>query len=149
MVPVVLFPKVGRRGGLAGILVLAALIRLPQITAPLADNMQIKQVYVSNKARSIARPPLNPFRNTLDFLDERGERLTLTEEVPVYTGLPGLAYPAARRARLGRPGPEPPGHSRRNRGLRRPDPPRVRPTDRPRRRVPAGRRPLLVFYGAP
>ena len=56
MVPVVPFPKVGRRGGLAGVLVLAALIRLPQITARLADNMQIKQVYVSNKPRSISRP---------------------------------------------------------------------------------------------
>ena len=86
------FPMVGRHGRLAGILVLAALIRLPQITAPLADNLQIKQIYVSNKARSIARPPLNPFRNTLDFLDEHGKRLTLTEEVPVYTGLLGLAY---------------------------------------------------------
>ena len=47
---------------------------------------------MSNKARSIARPPLNPFRNTLDFLDEQGQRLTLTEEFPVYTGLLGLAY---------------------------------------------------------
>jgi 4-amino-4-deoxy-L-arabinose transferase-like glycosyltransferase len=54
--------------------------------------LQVKQIYVSNKARSIARPPLNPFRNTLDFLDEQGQRLALTEEVPVYTGLLGLAY---------------------------------------------------------
>jgi 4-amino-4-deoxy-L-arabinose transferase-like glycosyltransferase len=54
--------------------------------------LQVKQVYVSNKARSIARLPLNPFRNTLDLLDERGERLTLTEEAPVYTGLLGLTY---------------------------------------------------------
>jgi hypothetical protein len=83
---------IGRRGWLAGVLVLAALIRLPQITAPLADNLQVKQIYVSNKARSIARAPLNPFRNTLDFLDEQGQRLTLTEEVPVYTGLLGLTY---------------------------------------------------------
>ena len=86
------FPFVGRRGRLACILALAALLRLPQITAPLADNLQIKQIYVSNKARSIARPPLNPFRNTLDFLDEHNQRLTLTEEFPVYTGLLGLAY---------------------------------------------------------
>src|SRR3974390_2967167 len=92
MVPVTPFSRVDSRGLLAAILLLAALIRLPQITAPLADNLQIKQIYVSNKARSIARPPLNPFRNTLDFLDEHGERLTLTEEVPVYTGLLGLAY---------------------------------------------------------
>jgi hypothetical protein len=82
----------GRRGRLAGILILAALLRLPHITAPLADALQVKQVYVSNKARSIARPPLNPFRNTLDFLSEQGERLTLTEEVPIYHGLLGLAY---------------------------------------------------------
>ncbi len=85
-------PMVSRHGKLAAILVLAALIRLPQITSPLADNLQVKQIYVSNKARSIARPPLNPFRNTLDFLDEQGHRVALTEEVPVYTGLLSLAY---------------------------------------------------------
>ena len=84
--------KVGIDGRLAGVLVLAALLRLPQIAAPLADNLQVKQVYVANKARSIARPPLNVFRNTLDFLDDRGDRMTLTEEVPLYTGLLALAY---------------------------------------------------------
>jgi hypothetical protein len=92
MVPARPFSRTGSRCWLAVILVLAAVFRLPQITAPLADNMQIKQVYVSNKARSIAHPPLNPLRITLDFLDERGNRLALTEEVPVYTGLLGLCY---------------------------------------------------------
>jgi Dolichyl-phosphate-mannose-protein mannosyltransferase len=92
MVHVASFAIVGGRARLTGLLLLAALIRLPQINAPLADNLQVKQVYVSNKARSIARAPMDPFRNTLDFLDEQGKRLTLTEEVPIYTGLLGLAY---------------------------------------------------------
>jgi len=56
--------------------------------------MFVKQVYVANKARSIARPPLNPFRDTLDFLDESGARTRLTEEVPLYTGLVGACYRA-------------------------------------------------------
>jgi hypothetical protein len=92
MVPVGPFSAIDRRWWLGTTLVLAAAVRLPHIAAPLADNMQIKQVYVSNKARSVAHPPLNPFRNTLDFLDERGNRLALTEEVPLYTGLLGLCY---------------------------------------------------------
>ncbi len=92
MVRVLPLFKVGIDGRLAGVLVLAALLRLPQIAAPLAENLQAKQVYVANKARSIARPPLNVFRNTLDFLDDRGDRMALTEEVPLYTGLLALAY---------------------------------------------------------
>ncbi len=80
------------RLALAILLSLAALIRLYQFQAPMADNLQAKQVYVANKARAIARTPWNPLRNTLDFLDEQGHRLTLTEEIPLYTGLLGLAY---------------------------------------------------------
>ncbi|HEU5115475.1 MAG TPA: glycosyltransferase family 39 protein, partial [Isosphaeraceae bacterium] len=51
-----------------------------------------KQVYVANKARSIARPPFNPLRNTLDFLDDDGHRLVLTEEIPLYTTMLALGY---------------------------------------------------------
>ena len=86
------YPTTGRGLGIAGILFLATIFQLPYITAPLADNLQIKQVYVANKARNIARTPLNPFRNSLDFLDDRGGRITLTEEAPLYTGLLALAY---------------------------------------------------------
>jgi hypothetical protein len=73
-------------------LLLAVLVRLPHIASPLADNLQVKQVYVANKARSIARPPLDPLRTTLDFLDDRGQRLALTEEVPLYTGFLAAGY---------------------------------------------------------
>lgn len=58
----------------------------------MADSLQAKQVYVANKARSIARAPFNPMRNSLDFLDNNGERLILTEEIPLYTALLGLGY---------------------------------------------------------
>jgi hypothetical protein len=83
-----------RRPGvaLAAILVLATLTRLHQLDGPMADNLQAKQVYIANKARSIARPPFNPLRNTLDFLDPEGRRIVLVEEVPLYTGLLGLGY---------------------------------------------------------
>ena len=80
------------RIGLLVVLATAALVRLHHFRAPLADSLQAKQVYVANKARSIARPPFNPMRNTLDFLDERGKRTTLTEEVPLYTGLLGAGF---------------------------------------------------------
>lgn len=84
----------GRRLLLPAILVLAALTRLYHFQAPLMDQMFVKQVYVANKARSIARPPLNPFRDSLDFLDPSGDRTRLTEEVPLYTGLLGAGYRA-------------------------------------------------------
>ena len=60
MVPVTPFSRVGTRGVLAAILVLAALIRMPQIPAPLADNLQIKQVYVSNKGPEYRPPAAEP-----------------------------------------------------------------------------------------
>ncbi len=81
-----------RRLTLLAILIASAALRLHHLNAPMADALQAKQVYVANKARSIAREPINPLRNTLDFLDERGERLPLIEEVPLYTGLLGLGY---------------------------------------------------------
>src|SRR4051794_34738140 len=68
---------------LAAILVLATLTRLYDIRGPLIDQMYVKQVYVANKARNIAQPPLTPLRNALDFLDPHGERMKLTEEVPL------------------------------------------------------------------
>ncbi len=80
------------RWALAGVLTLAVLTRLYQFQGPMADSLQAKQVYVANKARSIARAPFNPMRNSLDFLDNNGERLILTEEIPLYTALLGLGY---------------------------------------------------------
>jgi hypothetical protein len=77
---------------IAGVLMLAVIFQSPHITAPLADNLQIKQVYVANRARSIARPPLNPLRSALDFLDIRGGRIAITEEAPLYTGLLAVGY---------------------------------------------------------
>jgi hypothetical protein len=77
---------------LAAILALATVTRLYRLDGPMADNLQAKQVYIANKARSIARPPFNPLRNTLDFLDDRGGRIVLTEEVPLYTGLLAAGY---------------------------------------------------------
>ncbi len=84
----------GRRSWLvlAAILALATVTRLHRLEGPMADNLQAKQVYIANKARSIARPPFNPLRNTLDFLDDRGERIVLTEEIPLYTGLLAAGY---------------------------------------------------------
>ncbi len=87
----------GRRripAGLAlpAILALAAVTRLHHLDAPMADNLQAKQVYVANKARSIAGPPFDPLRNHLDFLDPRGDRIVLVEEVPLYTGLLAAGY---------------------------------------------------------
>ena len=84
----------GRRSWLvlAAILVLATVTRLHRLEAPMADNLQAKQVYIANKARSIAKSPFDPLRNTLDFLDEHGHRIELTEEIPLYTGLLAAGY---------------------------------------------------------
>src|SRR5690349_4094473 len=65
------------------ILILAIGLRLHRLQAPVLDQMYAKQIYVANKARNIAGPPLAPLRNTLDFLEEDGERIRLTEEVPL------------------------------------------------------------------
>lgn len=74
------------------ILVMAVGVRLYRLDAPILDQMYAKQIYVANKARNIAGPPLSPLRNTLSFLQENGERIRLTEEVPLYTGLVGWGY---------------------------------------------------------
>jgi hypothetical protein len=71
---------------------LALATRLYHIKAPLVDQMFVKQVFVANKARSIAGPPFDPFASRFDFLDENGARLQLVEEVPAYTGIVGLWY---------------------------------------------------------
>ena len=80
------------RLGLAVLLTLAAIVRCYHLGAPLADSMEAKQIFVANRARSIARPPFDPLRNTLDFLDENGRRMELTEEIPIYTNLLGAAF---------------------------------------------------------
>src|SRR6516225_1902364 len=77
---------------LAGILLLALLTRLYHFTGPLVDQMFVKQIFVANKARSIAGPPFDPLANRFDFLDENGQRLQLVEEVPAYTGVVGMLY---------------------------------------------------------
>jgi hypothetical protein len=77
---------------LVGLLAVAALVRLYHVGSPLADGPQAKQIFVANRARGIARPPFNPLRNSLDFLDQDGRRLELTEEVPVYMSLLALGY---------------------------------------------------------
>ncbi|GIW85989.1 MAG: hypothetical protein KatS3mg108_0313 [Isosphaeraceae bacterium] len=76
---------------MAGLVALTVVVRLPGLGAPLADALQAKQVYSANKARGIAGPPFDASRLTLGLLDERGRRLELVEEVPVYiTVLAGL-----------------------------------------------------------
>ncbi len=80
------------RLGLAALLALAAIIRCYHLGAPLADSMEAKQIFVANRARSVARPPYDPMRNSLDFLDQNGRRMELTEEVPIYANLLGSAF---------------------------------------------------------
>jgi 4-amino-4-deoxy-L-arabinose transferase-like glycosyltransferase len=77
---------------LPAILVLAAGLRLYHFGSPLLDGMSIKQVYVAHKARQIARPPFDLFRNDFDFLDHQGRRAVLTEEAPLFTGLMAALY---------------------------------------------------------
>lgn len=81
-----------RRLALAAILIGSAAVRLHQFAAPMADSLQAKQAYVANRARSIARPPMNPLRDSLDFLDARGERTAFTDEIPLYHTLLAVGY---------------------------------------------------------
>jgi 4-amino-4-deoxy-L-arabinose transferase-like glycosyltransferase len=74
------------------LLVVATLPRLYHFNAPLLDRLYLKQVYEANHARNIARPPLNPLRASLDFLNETGGRMELTEEVPLFNALLGATY---------------------------------------------------------
>ena len=82
----------GRRLLLAALLLVAAAMRLYHVDAPLVDQLYAKQIHSANYARNAARPSWNPFRFSYDFLDERGDRMLLTEEVPVYTGLVAATY---------------------------------------------------------
>jgi 4-amino-4-deoxy-L-arabinose transferase-like glycosyltransferase len=77
---------------LTALLVGAALLQCHHFNAPLLDGMSMKQVYVANKARAIARPPFDLFRNTFDFLEPDGRRQVLTEEAPLYCGILGAGY---------------------------------------------------------
>src|SRR5262249_47163004 len=79
------------RGLFVILLVSTAFLSL-NLNAPLTDGMSVKQIYVAHKARTIAGPPFDLARNTFDFLEPSGERLTLTEEVPLYTGLVAAGY---------------------------------------------------------
>jgi 4-amino-4-deoxy-L-arabinose transferase-like glycosyltransferase len=81
-----------RRLLLLAILVLATLVRLYHFRAPLLDQLHIKQVFVANKARNIARSPSSSMGSTFDFLRADGARLRLVEEVPLYAGLVGMSY---------------------------------------------------------
>src|ERR1700730_13822051 len=80
------------RLGLALILTGSFLLRLYHLHTPLLDGMALKQLYVAQKARAIAGPPFNLLNNSFDFLTDDGERLVLTEEVPLYTGLLAVGY---------------------------------------------------------
>ena len=73
---------------------IAAGLRLYHLNAPLADNLQAKQTYSSNKARNIARAPFDPMRLSLDLLDDTGRPMDLAEEVPIYIGLVAAAFAA-------------------------------------------------------
>ena len=81
-----------RRLALLAILAGSVLVRLPHFDQPMADSLLAKQAYVANRARSIARPPLNPLRSSLDFLDADGGRMAFTDEVPVYHTLLAVGY---------------------------------------------------------
>ncbi len=76
------------------ILLAALLVRLHNLSVPLLDQMFVKQIYVANKARNVARAPIAPLRDTLDFLDPDGDRMRLAEEIPLYPGILGIAYAA-------------------------------------------------------
>jgi hypothetical protein len=71
---------------------MTALVRLYHLGSPLVDGPQAKQIFVANRARGIARAPFDPLRNSLDFLDQSGRRLELTEEVPLYMSLLAVGY---------------------------------------------------------
>ena len=81
-----------RRLVLAAILVASALVRLHHLVGP-DGRLAPGEAGLHRQQGEEHRPrPMNPLRNTLDFLDDRGGRTTLIEEVPLYTGLLGLGY---------------------------------------------------------
>lgn len=73
---------------------LACALRIHHLDAPIADNLQAKQTYSSNKARNIARVPFDPMRLSLDLLDDAGQPMQLAEEVPVYIGVLAAGFVA-------------------------------------------------------
>src|SRR4051812_20054763 len=70
----------------------AVAVWLTHLDAPLFDGMAVKQIFVAHKARAIAGPPFDLTRSTFAILDDEGQHLQLTEEVPVFTGLLAAAY---------------------------------------------------------
>lgn len=80
------------RSLLAAVLLVATATRLYQFDGPILDQLHVKQIFCANKARNIARSPRSAVWNSFDFLDARGDRMTLVEEVPLYTGLVGATY---------------------------------------------------------
>jgi len=81
-----------RCAALLAILAVSAAVRLHHVSRPMADSLLAKQAYVANRARSIAAPPLNPLRSSLDFLDANGERMNFTDEVPTYHTMLAIGY---------------------------------------------------------
>jgi 4-amino-4-deoxy-L-arabinose transferase-like glycosyltransferase len=74
------------------VLVLSTLLRCMHLGTPLLDGMANKQIFVAQRARGIAGPPFNLMYNSFDFLNDGGERLVLTEEIPLYAGLLAAGY---------------------------------------------------------
>ena len=54
-----------RTMALLAIVAASIALRLPNLDRPLADSLQSKQVYAANRARAIAKTPLNPLRSSL------------------------------------------------------------------------------------
>ena len=81
-----------RLAALLAILALSLAVRLHNISRPMADSLLAKQAYVANRARSIAVPPLNPLRSSLDFLDAGGRRMEFTDEIPAYHTLLAIGF---------------------------------------------------------
>lgn len=70
----------------------AVAVWLSHLDRPLLDGMAVKQFFVAHKARAIGGPPFDLTCNRFAFLEADGQRLQLTEEVPLYTGLLAVAF---------------------------------------------------------
>ena len=84
--------RVMNRAAVPLILIVSTTFLLLNLNAPLTDGMAVKQVFVAHKARAIAGPPFDLMRSSFDFLEPDGQRLVLTEEVPLYTGVIAVGY---------------------------------------------------------
>ncbi len=91
--PIICRPR-ARTLALGLLLIVATVMRLHHFQGPLLDQLYVKQIYEANHARNIARAPLNPFRMSLDFLNEDGDRMVINEEVPLFNGILGVSYRA-------------------------------------------------------